>query len=272
MELSKASRNITGRLHIWMTRKYFVICMLLDLFAATAIGHCESGVTANGLLSFQMFAAKNVLVRSMYSTNTFRASLSTDGRWALEVHPLYNTNDVMYKKNETIYLTFDGVDTYFAHYTEAVKGMVQGRPATIGTQPLETRGHEAYISSGSYPFAPGEQQKRVHMLWLIFGAGRYIRDSSIETMPLPWVAARWSLLSYGFRIGSVLSDDPPYVPRQLKFIRSKQLDRTDTTDEWSRSELNNPLGDEEYRYGMKDLNQRLEDFNEGGCSRQRKNR
>lgn len=213
------------------------------------------GVTLSGVLTFQMFAGEKAVVKGMSSTNTFRVSLSSDGRYSFEVHPLYSSG-IMQGKEHVIYLTFDGTDTYFVEYTEAMTGMIKNRPGITDTQPIDQKWNEAYISSGNYPFSPLEQQKRVHMLWLVFGAGKYIHDTQPKTIPLPWVAARWNLLPYGFRLEQELTADFPYIPRRLELIRDPSLDKSDLEAEWDRPEVDKPASEAMFQVGNQDLQQR----------------
>jgi hypothetical protein len=112
-----------------------------------------------------------------------------------------------------------------------------------GRQSIEKKVNPAYISGGNYPFVPWEEQKRAHILWLVFGAGKYLHDSGTNIMPLPWIPARWSLLSYGFRVEDKLSPEFPYVPEELQFVRDYKLDLPSDALEMERPELDSPSGD-----------------------------
>jgi len=154
-----------------------------------------------------------------------------------------------------IYLAFDGTDTFFVRYREAVVDVNQN---IIGRKPLGKSMPPAYISSGNYPFAPWEEQQRTHVLWLVFSAGKYLHDSSTNTMLLPWIPARWSLLSYGFRVEHKLSLTPPFAPQELQFIRDGAYDLASDHLEMERPELNSPSSDVWIEKWEKELQERRE--------------
>jgi len=194
---------------------------------------CGSGVTAEGILTVIKFGGTGNPLSQWSSTNYFRVSMSSDGRYSFEVRPLHEQGDL-------IYLAFDGTDTFFARYREAVVDVNQNIIAQI---PLEQSMHPGYISSGNYPFVPYEEQKRVHILWLVYGTGNYLHNSATNTIILPWIAARWSLLAYGFRIEHTLSLNPPYLPQKLQFIRDLNFDLPTEDREMERPELDVPSND-----------------------------
>jgi hypothetical protein len=215
------------------------IVFLLVLHMGVFKGRCESesGVTENGLLEVKYFDKSGQVISLVSSTNVFRASVDRNGRWMIEVHPIAAKNSIMDGKEDVIFMSFDGVDTFYCRYSEAFFDMKNGRPQITKTLPVSNMVNRAYISTGSYPFAPFDEQRRANALWLVFGAGKYINESSIKTMPLPWLAARWNLLCYGFRTESDLLTDPPYLPRKIRFIRDAKLDLESLSAEKNRPEL-----------------------------------
>jgi hypothetical protein len=152
----------------------------------------------------------------------------------------------MYGKQDTYFLTFDGSDSYFCHYTEAVDGISNQRPAIVKTVPVQESDQTAYISAGNYPFAPGDSQKRAHILWLSLLSGMTTRESKTN-LPLPWIPARWDLMAYGFRWDCQMSDKFPFAPLKISFVRDSNLDFSDVEKEFSRPELNNANSDEWFK-------------------------
>jgi len=241
----------------------FRLCILLYVFLGIVFnGRGEDVVISSGILNETMFNGKNP-VPNESSKNEFQATVSTDGRWFLQISPIHGINDPMYGKKDTIYMSFDGSDTYFCQYSEAVIGITNGRPGLIGTQPLSDRSQLSYISEGNYPYSPFDSQKRAHILWLVYGAGKSIHDSKQENMPLPWLAARWTPLSYGFRLESDLSPNLPYIPISLRFIRDSKLDLQDENNEYSRPEIDIPEDKEGLLRQQDELNQRKTKWHNG---------
>lgn len=235
--------------------------LLLYIFAIVTWGACQSGfggvragdIVADGLLTVTTYSGLGKPLQNWCSTNQFRVSIAADGRYRFEIRPLYETDDV-------IYYTFDGTNTFYVRYREAVVDVNQ---KVVDRKPVEKNVHPAYISSGNYPFVPWEDQHRPHILWLVFGAGKYLRDSSTNTMPLPWVPARWSLMSYGFRVEYKTSSAPPYHLREIEFVRDLKLDLFDDKAEMDRLELNAPSGEAWFPKWKKELQQRREDWVDG---------
>lgn len=214
----------------WVFRSFAATCCfilpLAALITCTPQAAWGIGLKADGILTVNKFGGLGTPIPMWSSTNQFRASMSPDGRWSFEVRPTHEQGDV-------IYLSYDGTNTFFARYREAV---VDANQNIIARKPLELNVHPGYVNTGNYPFAPYEEQKRVHVLWLAYGAGKYLHDSATNNMILPWLPGRWSLLAYGFRIEYDLSVDPPYLPRKLEFIRDAGLDLSDES-EMERPEL-----------------------------------
>jgi hypothetical protein len=77
-----------------------------------------------------------------------------------------------------------------------------------------------------------------------------------KTIPLPWIAARWNLLPYGFRLEQELTADFPYIPRRLELIRDPSLDKSDLEAEWDRPEVDKPASEAMFQVGNQDLQQR----------------
>jgi hypothetical protein len=208
-----------------------LLLLLLPLYsisrtssAAPAEG-IQAGVISTGDLIVSAFDPIGRPVSVLSSRNSFTASVSTDGRFAIQLHP--------HLKKSVTYLTFDGFDTYFASYDE-----LSTDNTNINTRPSQSaEGGSAFISTGNYPFVPWEEQKRESILWTVYGIGHFIHNNVTNTMPLPWMPARWSLLSFGFRLESSLEPSPPYVPRWLRFVRDRSLDFEDLRRETERPEL-----------------------------------
>lgn len=228
-------------------------------------GRSENYITSSGILSETMFNGPNI-VAAESSSNEFSATISTDGKWAIDIHQIYKRNEPMYGKEDSIYMTFDGSDTYYCQYSEAVIGITNGRPGFIGTAPIASRSQWSYISAGNYPFAPFDTQKRTHILWLVYGAGKNIRDSKSESMPLPWMPARWNLLSYGFRLQAEISPVSPYIPTSLQFIRDSKLDFKNEQSEYDRPELDQPDERDGVLQWQNQLNQRTTKWRDGAVA------
>lgn len=212
---------------------YPSLVLIAALFLCSLEVVWGSGVTAEGFFIVTKFSGTGDPQSQWSSTNQFSVSMSPDGRYSFEVRPLHEQGDV-------IYLAFDGTDTFFARYRESIVDLNQN---IIGRKPLEQGIHPGYISSGNYPFVPYEEQKRVHILWLVYGTGKYLHDTATNTMILPWIAGRWSLLAYGFRTDYTLSLDPPYLPQKLQFIRDRSFDLPTEESEMARPELDAPSSD-----------------------------
>jgi len=119
--------------------------LLLVLLVPTTFAGQPTGVTLRGFLDLRFFSAPGRPQLSMCSSNAFTASICTDGRYAFEVRPMYKTNNLMAGKEEAFYMTYNGTDTFFCHYTEAIQGLKGGRPAIVGTKPIEEAGQMAYV-------------------------------------------------------------------------------------------------------------------------------
>lgn len=210
--------------------------LFLALMLLASDGWAQVAMTASGCLTETMFNGA-ISVPSESSSNRFNATISQDGKFALEVRPIHQHGDFLEGKEDVIYMTYDGSDTYFCQYTEAVQGVTNGRPGIIRTEAITNRAQLAYISPGNYPFSPYDSQKRTHILWLVFGAGPMLHDSQPETMPLPWIPARWMLLSYGFSIKYELCANFPFFPSNLQFVRDSKLDFDSEIKEYNRPEL-----------------------------------
>jgi hypothetical protein len=218
----------------------FLAFVCVILLSSASLLRSEDGASVSGYLIVKSFSPRGQLMSQWSSTNEFRASIARDGRYAVEIRPKYE------KGEDIIYLTFDGFDTYFVHYQKSG----DDKNSVYAKTP-------AYISEGNYPFSPWEEQKRANILWLVYGAGLYIHDSMTNnTMPLPWVPARWSLLAYGYRVEHELSPNLPYIPHQLRFIRDYALDLSSEDAEMNRPELDTASGDQWVAKWKDELNTR----------------
>ena len=225
--------------HLKMIRTSLLFTELLVLVAGVFNGRAENGVTSSGILRETMLNG-NKVVRAESSTNEFSATITSSGKYFIEMRPIHRKGDPLYGKTDIMYLTFDGTDTYYCQYSEAIIDITNGRPAFVGTKSISDRRQWSYISAGNYPFSSFDSQSRTHILWLVYGSGQYIHDQTPQSIPLPWVPARYSLLSYGFRLHSMLSYEPPYIPTSLEFIRDSRLDLQDEKGERERPELDLP--------------------------------
>lgn len=224
-----------------------VTCAITLFLANLHIASCQQrGVEISGYLTVNRFGPNGNAISSVWnSTNYFRISLAADERWHIEVSPAHEEGD-------TMHMSYDGKDTFYVRYRVSTVDIHQ---KIIGITPIDQKVNSAYISSGNYPFMPFEEQKRPHVLWLAYGAGSYLRNSTNNSMPLPWYPARWSLMAYGFRVESELFSTPTYV-RSLKFIRDSKLDLASFEDELDRPELNTPSSDEDVSSKKADLESR----------------
>ncbi len=155
----------------------------------------------------------------------------------MEIRPVHEEGDA-------IHMAFDSTDTFHVRYRQAV---LDSHDDIIDIQPLTGRLLPAYISGGNYPFVHSaatypEKQKRSHILWLLCGAGNYLRQGNKEIMPLPPHSS--SISDYGYRMEHELHSLPPYIPRRLKTIRSPDLDLPDD-EEMERPELDEPSNDQQ---------------------------
>jgi hypothetical protein len=238
------SKKTKGYSYIVVAIATWNMATLLFVFGApNASAQNPEGIILCGIIKFQMYAGEHSVVRGMSSTNVFQLSLNQRGCWLMEIHPLYAKNSSMSGKVDTIYLSFDGTDTYFCHYTEAVTGLTNGQPSIVMTEPIDSRMQEAYVSEGNFPFCPFDNQARGNILWLAFCAGEYLYDTKTNTIPLPWIPARQNLLAFGFRVDADLSANLPHAPTHLEFLRDKRLDKADLAGELDRLELNKPFDD-----------------------------
>jgi len=242
-----------------------VICLIFN-FSTTSSAQSANGVTASGLITAARFLGGTPLHPShpMSFTNEFRVSVSPDGRWVFEVRRVHKEGDVMYGKEDVRYMTFNGVDTYWCDYSEAVWGLKGGREGITGFDPATNRAAMAYISSGNYPFTFFDtHEKSPEILWMVYGIGDYIRNSQTDNMPLPWVTARQELRAYGFRYESELLPEPPHVPNQLRFIRDSGLDLPSEDREMDRPELDKPHSDQRVESWRSDLQERRKEYTNG---------
>ena len=114
--------------------------------------------------------------------------------------------------------------------------MVNGKPV-MEDKPIGDKVHPAAISAGEYPPMTWDEQSRLGLLWLCLSSGNYLHNLPGDTMPLPWEAPHRSLLAYGFHLEKTLSQDRPYIPVDLRFIRSTNLDLATLDDEMNRPQL-----------------------------------
>jgi hypothetical protein len=247
----------------YKTARWIVLLFALQVGIVNGLG--ENVITTSGFLDVTMFDGSKPVPQES-SSNEFRASVSSDGRWTLEVRPIYKKGDILYGKKDVMYQSFNGTDTYFCQYSEAVEGITNGRPGIIGTKPISDRSQLSYISAGNYPFSPFDAQKRTHILWLVYGAGKYIHDTKAGSLPLPWLSARNNLFSYGFRLKAELSPDSPYIPTTLQFIRDSQLDLQNENSEYSRPELDQPLNNEMFAILQDALKERKTIWHDGAIA------
>jgi hypothetical protein len=197
------------------------------------------------------------------SKNEFQALVSDDGKWLLEIRQLHSKSDPMNGKTDLLYMGFDGSDTYFCQYSDAVIGITNGRPGLIGTAPFNAHPVLSYVSAGNYPYCPFDSQKRAHILWLVYGAGKSIHDFKLKTMPRPWVEARWTPLAYGFSLTDELSSNSPYIPISLQFIRDSKLDLTNENEEYNRPEMDLAKQKETLMRQQSELNYRKTSWHDG---------
>lgn len=223
-----------------------LIIALIALFDAKVLAQNGGGVILNGKLNLKFFAGPGKLVQSMSSSNSFCVKISRDGKWSMEVRPIYGRGDIMYGKEDELYLTFDGTDSYSCRYTEAIEGITNGRPGIVNTARIQDNDQSAYISTGNYPFGFGDAQERMPILWLSFFSGITMQESKTN-LPLPWIDARWSLMAYGFRWDCQMTDKFPFAPSKITFIRDNTLDFPNIEQEYNRPELNNANSDEWFK-------------------------
>jgi len=221
--------------------------------SSLALAKSEDGLTASGYLTVTSFGGSGKVISQWSSTNYFQVSISSGGQYLIKVHPLNEEGD-------TFYLTYDGTDTFFVRYREATVDVNQ---KIIDRESIEKKVNPAYISSGNYPFVPWDEQKRAHILWLVFGAGEYLHNSGTNTMLLPWIPARWSLLSYGFHVEDKLSAELPYIPKELQFVRDYKLDLASDSLEMERPELDSPSGDPWIKKWKSELQERRKNWTNG---------
>ncbi len=217
-------------------KKWIFTVLLTTILLLMASLAGRAMVVSSGFLKVTTFSGGKPY-RPECSTNEIRAVIDSNGRWALEVRPLHPVGDMLHGKTDIIYLTFDGTNNYYCQYSEAIEGIKQGQPGIIGTTAITNQAQTGYISPGSFPFSPYDIQKRTQVLWLMYGAGQYIHDERLETMPLPWLTARYRLDAYGFRLKYDLSLNLPYIPITLEFVRDSHLDLSDEQSEYTRPEL-----------------------------------
>jgi len=242
----------------------FIVFIVITLCALCVdIVHAENKIIANGILEVEQYAGHNILIPDCCSSNTFRVTVDRYGRWAIQVQPIYKESDILFGRQDTIYMTYDGCDSYSCHYTEAVQGITNGYPGIIGIKPISKRNLRAYISSGNYPFSPDDNQKRAHILWIAFCSGSYIREGHTNTMPLPWISARSSLRAYGFCINYKLASHPPHPPQSLNFIRDSRLDLGELVSELKRYELDKSINNSMRMLFQEELDFRNSTYNDG---------
>lgn len=224
------------------------------LFSAS-IAYCVDGVTMKGVMEKRAFVTEtNGTVTPQWDKRfSFIVSISKDGRWAIQVNSL--------QEKDTIYLTFDGEDTYFVRYQEKILGITNGTVSVVAVKPIDQQVSTAYISSGNYPFVPYDEEERGNLLWLVYGSGNYIHNLKTNTMPLPWATPRWTPLAYGFRFEDELTSTSPYFPHYLKFIRDSKLDLKDD-EEMNRPELDGK-GPDWISHLMSELQERKNKFPDG---------
>jgi hypothetical protein len=206
-----------------------ILLLSTAIFYMSSLVHlkCEEGLAASGYLSVIQFDGVGVPMPRWSSTNSFCVFIGSKGELRIEVSPVQ-------EKDDTFYLTYDGTNTFFIRYRAAD---VDGNGDIIGRTPVEQKLNLAYVSTGNYPFVPWDEQKRAHILWLVFGSGIHFHEFKTNAIPLPWIAARWSMLSYGFRTEYELSPQFPYIPEHLEFIRDRHLDLANDALEMDRPEL-----------------------------------
>ena len=233
----------------------FLIIALIALFNTEVLAQNGNGVIVKGKLDVRFYVTPGTLQGDMSSSNTFCATIGRDHKWSLEVRPIYEPGNIMYGKEDLYFLTFDGSDSYFCHYTEAVEGLVKNRPAIVSTLPIKDKDQKAYISTGSYPYAPGDAQRRTHILWLAFLSGIEMQESKTN-MPLPWIPARWNMMAYGFRWDCQMTEQFPFAPATISFVRDVHLDLANIEEEFRRPELNNANSDEWFASWKEQIAQR----------------
>ena len=240
-------------------RRQSIECRLWRLrakFCGVGLSCCFLGAT--GAVAQDAAILDGVLVSTFYNggvtpegelrhgpgvTNEVRITVSRDGKWAFEAHTQHDADDPMFGKTDAEYMTFDGTDCYWARFTEADRGKKNNRPGSfLGTTPITEKGNMSYLSKGNYPACPldDSSKKYLQVLWIAFGAGSTVHADSGKEIPLPWLSERTLLLAYGFRPEADLSDDPPYIPHRLRFVRDTNLDLPNFEAEMNREQLDRP--------------------------------
>lgn len=196
----------------------------------------EMVIQTSGFLDAKMFSGKNV-VQSESSRNEFTATLSMDGRWLLAVSPIREKGDPLFGTSNVIYMSFDGADTFYCEYTEAIIELKNGKPTLVATKPISERRLQSYASSGNYPFCPYDSQKRAQVLWLLYGLGQLIHESGHTNIPLPWYPARSTPLAFGYKMQCDLVTNRSFIPQKIEFHRDYSLDLTNEVAELHRAEM-----------------------------------
>jgi hypothetical protein len=214
--------------------------IVLFLIFSTVIGMGQQGVTISGNLIVNKYDEFGRPESLWCSTNVFQMALDVDGRYVIEVDPINNLSNFMC-------LTYNGNDTFYVEDRKPTDGKV----------------HNAYVSSGRYPFCPWDDQKRVSVLWLAYASGNYIHELGTNTMPLPWISARSSLSAFGFRTKSEFLPESSYVLSHLEFIRDDSLDLSTFDAELNRPEIDFPSDDVEAASLKADLEDRKINWKNG---------
>jgi hypothetical protein len=201
-----------------------------------SVSEAETVIKSSGILDAKMYSGKTVM-QSESSKNSFISTVAVDGKWLLAIYPVYEKGNPLYGKTNVIYMAFDGIDTFFCEYTEAVIELKDGKPTLVTTKPISERRLQSYVSPGNYPFSPLDSQRRGHVLWLVYGLGHKIHDSGVKSIPLPWYPARSTPLAFGYRMDSSFSTSAPYFPQSIAFHRDFDLDLPNEDEELQRPEM-----------------------------------
>lgn len=238
------------------------ILILGILFLCLSAGKCAVSIRSSGFLDAEMYSGKRV-VQQESSRNSFTATVMSDGKWLLSVFPIHEKGDALHGTTNVIYMSFDGVDTFYCEYTEAVIELRNGKPTLVETKPISERRLQSYVSSGNYPFSPFDSQRRAHVLWLVYGIGHAMHYSGSNSIPLPWYPARSTPLAFGYRMDNNLTAIAPYFPKNITFVRDFSLDLSNEDDELLRPEMDVPQSSTSLAGRKEDLNIRKLKWKEG---------
>src|SRR5436190_8610895 len=93
------------RLNYWLN----FVGILLGCLTAAGQEQSPKGVTLSGIFTVTKLWGSNKTNQYLCSTNEFRVSVATDGRWAFEIRPAPSGGDI-------IYLTSGGSNIFAVYY------------------------------------------------------------------------------------------------------------------------------------------------------------